>query len=952
MGGCCAGSNPVKLSAAAKYKLPVIVVSVAGEAVSALIDTGCSKSIVREKYAPQNVKRKSQMVAFDGRLVDCKGNAMVQVELGSSEVAVEMVVTDQLLEGIDLIIGMDVISRVGGVRIQGEEIELGVQKCAAGVQRCESGYDTAEHKIDDKDFKAWFDGAKWIVEWKWKGDGPPTLTNKISLYDKDLPGEKQQQFEDEVNRWIDEGVLVPWDGEEAGVLALMAVVQQTKDKTRPVLDFREVNKSVESHTGSDVLDVCAERLREWRMVEGEVEIVDLKSAYLQVHVSKELWPYQLVSFKGKVYNLTRLGFGLASAPKVMSAILKYVLGQDPTIERATSSYIDDILVCQSKASSAAVSDHLLSFGLVCKPPEKLEGGAVLGLRIVKGKDGELEFIRGNQVPESEERSLTKRQLFSLCGKLVGHYPIASWLRVACSYIKRQASGERWDDPVGPVAQRLLNEVLDKVKAEDPVRGRWRVPKGHTGVVWTDASNLALGVVVEVGGRVVEDAAWLRKQTDYSHINVAELDAVIKGLNLAIKWGLKDISLMIDSSTVVGWVNLTLTDERRVKTKGAEEILIKRRLGVLRSLVAELGLAIRVNLVSSSKNKADVMTRVVRRWLDRKAGEELPMGTAAVVDIRRGHNQHHMGIDRTLFALKQVDPSVTRQAVTKIVKSCERCQSIDPAPVTHSPGFLSVDSMWTRLAIDVTHYRGLPYLSMVDCGPSRFAIWRELKRENSQCIIAELEEVFMERGPVNEILMDNATVFRSEEFSRFLQTWKVRSWYRAAYRASGNGIVERHHRTIKAIAERAMISPLKAVYWYNTTPRSGQKAESVPYKSLFSYEWRHPDVEPLGAEQADCQLKIGDEVWIKPGSGRCTEQWGRGVITNVNSGNNVSVNGMPRHILDVRPVVDQEELSDGDESSDDHREYHSTEEPEQEQAVGPRYPVRDRRPPSWLSDYQQ
>lgn len=37
--------------------------------------------------------------------------------------------------------------------------------------------------------------------------------------------------------------------------------------------------------------------------------------------------------------------------------------------------------------------------------------------------------------------------------------------------------------------------------------------------------------------VAEDATWLRKN-DYNHINVAELDAVLKGINLAIKWGQK------------------------------------------------------------------------------------------------------------------------------------------------------------------------------------------------------------------------------------------------------------------------------------------------------------------------------------------------------------------------------------------------------------------------------
>ena len=74
------------------------------------------------------------------------------------------------------------------------------------------------------------------------------------------------------------------------------------------------------------MDVCGEMLGDWRMVDGVTEILDLKAAYLEVRVAPELWKYQFVKYKGKTYCLTRLGFGLSSAPKMMSSILKYVLG--------------------------------------------------------------------------------------------------------------------------------------------------------------------------------------------------------------------------------------------------------------------------------------------------------------------------------------------------------------------------------------------------------------------------------------------------------------------------------------------------------------------------------------------------------------------------------------------------------------------------------------------------
>lgn len=169
--------------------------------------------------------------------------------------------------------------------------------------------------------------------------------NWVSCYKSTLKGAAEPQFEKEVERWIDEGILMPWSGKVEGILPLMAVVQPIKKKVRPVLDFRELNKFVACHT-KDGIDVCEEVVRKWRRMKQSTKIVDLKSAYLQLHVDEKLWKYQLVEYKGEVYCLTRLGFGLNSAPKIMMAVLKTVLAKDDAVKRGTCSYIDDILVKQ------------------------------------------------------------------------------------------------------------------------------------------------------------------------------------------------------------------------------------------------------------------------------------------------------------------------------------------------------------------------------------------------------------------------------------------------------------------------------------------------------------------------------------------------------------------------------------------------------------------------------
>lgn len=916
--------------------LPVISIKVEGVSVRALVDTGCSTSLFRSGLIGE-CEGEGRIIAFDGRDVKSSGSCRVRVEVVGHALTVVGVAVEKLIGGVDVVLGMDVIGQLGGVTVCSGNVKFGLNICATVMEHQSETLHV--HEIKDKDFVANFDGTNWTVEWVWKESKPPQLKNKVELYNTGLDESTKEAFEKEICRWINDGILVPWEEEvEEGILPLMAVKQPTKGKVRPVLDYRELNEYVECHTGDEVTDICAEKLREWRRTQGETAIVDLKSAYLQIKVAKKLWKYQLVRFRGNTYCLTRLGFGLNAAPRIMSKILKTVLARSPAVDEATSSYIDDILVDTSKVPATGLVDHLSKFGLESKPPETLAGGAALGLRISENKHKQLMFTRGNEIPELQDE-ITRRELFSICGKLVGHYPVGGWLRVACSYIKRMAEGTSWADNIGIRARAMIGEVIERVNEEDPVKGEWAVSNSSIGTVWCDASSIALGVVLEIGDVVVEDAAWLRKRDDYNHINIAELEAVVKGVNLAIRWGLTEIKIVTDSATVYGWVTLTLSEERRVKSKGAAEILVKRRLGVLKNLVDELDILISIELVPSEKNKADKLTRVKKAWIDMERYESGEKLCALALDVKESHDMHHMGVERTLFLARKVDPAVTKEAVKRIVKECIECQSIDPAPVNHQQGILGVDRNWKRVAIDVTHFKNVPYLTIVDCGPGRLAIWKKLVRESADIISSVLEEIFLERGPVEEILMDNATAFRSAIFTDFLAKWNINSFYRAAYRASGNGIVERNHRTIKAIAERGRLNPVEAVFWYNMSPRSGQSEGSVPQRSIFTYDWRHPSVEPASSNKTEAaSVRVGDEVWVKPPSARCTERWKRGTVTNINSGNNVSVDGMPRHILDVRPVNAEANIS-GDEA---------TGEAVLQQDNG--YPRRARQTPCWMDDY--
>ena len=757
-------------------RMPVVRARLGGRCFQCLVDTGSERTVVCPRVvAGQSPRKRHPLVMADGS-TSCEGqDCRVVISLQGHCFRVNALVMPNLENlGVDCLLGIDVINHLGGVtvsrdaslkyvvrwgkpqadgccRILSNEHPGARLACSVGEKSgvAKASGATAPLVISDPDFDATFADGRWVVRWRWSGDAPLRLQTRIAEYKCTRAPQVRERYDAEIQSWISKGWLREWHGPVEGIIPLLAVVQPTKDKVRPVMDYRELNHFVECHTGDDMVAVCGDKIRKWRQLQGELGVVDLKSAYLQIHISEDLWRYQVVKYEGKPYALTRLGFGLSCAPRIMTAILGKVLSLDDRVRRGTDHYIDDIVVQKSVVGVEELRKHLAKYGLETKEPESLDGGRLLGISLNRDHNGHLRMSRVTALSEvgPVKAGLTKRELFSLCGRLVGHYPVAGWLRPCCSFLKRLGCRGSWDAPVDSRVGHVASELLQRAYREDPVKGVWHVKPGGTATVWTDASCLAMGVALEVDGEVVEDATWLRKESDYLHINVAELEAVARGINLAIVWKFKTFTIATDSRTVVSWMENTIDGRSRVRTKGAAEMLVKRRLGVIRDTIAEHGLTVSVRFVSTIENRADQMTRVPKKWLSyRDTGEAAEVSAALATGESPGdaiwaaHLPHHLGVDRTFYLAKQIRNDLSRDQVKREIAGCDACQRIDPATQAENlvaKGSLAVEENWRRVAVDVTHYGANLFLSMVDCGPSRFAIWRRLSNETAACIVAQL-----------------------------------------------------------------------------------------------------------------------------------------------------------------------------------------------------------------------
>ncbi|KAF2349045.1 hypothetical protein FHG87_020199 [Trinorchestia longiramus] len=154
--------------------------------------------------------------AFDGRKVKCKVAKRVKIVVqGGVPVITKAVVSDRLVDGVDVVLGTDVIDRLGGATVKRGKVEFGSGRiemaCPAIEQATKKEGVQGQLVIDDSDFSAKFNGEYWTVKWRWKNDQPVTLRNTVSCYEKTLTGAKKEEFEKEIDRWITEGILLPWE---------------------------------------------------------------------------------------------------------------------------------------------------------------------------------------------------------------------------------------------------------------------------------------------------------------------------------------------------------------------------------------------------------------------------------------------------------------------------------------------------------------------------------------------------------------------------------------------------------------------------------------------------------------------------------------------------------------------------------------------------------------------
>ena len=298
--------------------------------------------------------------------------------------------------------------------------------------------------------------------------------------------------------------------------------------------------------------------------------IDLKDAYLSVTIWEEHWKYLRFLWESTMYEFQCLPFGLSSAPRVFTKLLKPVLARLRHQGVRLIMYLDDmLLIAQSpeelKKQLQLVTTllELLEFVInqeksQLQPTQLIQYLGFLidsrGMRIKLTEQKVTQMVVTCRAIQ-EKQSLPVRELAKLIGKMTAAspaiFPAPPWYR-ELQRLKNQAiHKDQSFEGLVKLNQEALLELQWWSTKMNLMNGKSMSTQDPSVVVETDASMLGCGSVckgVRTGG------LWSQAERR-NHINYLELLAA----TFAVKTFTKDkeniqVHLRMDNRTAVFYVN--------------------------------------------------------------------------------------------------------------------------------------------------------------------------------------------------------------------------------------------------------------------------------------------------------------------------------------------------------------------------------------------------------------
>ena len=161
---------------------------------------------------------------------------------------------------------------------------------------------------------------------------------------------------EELMKLLQKGAISEVSQIEQYLISRLFLVPKKEGTYRPVIDLRELNRFIQKeHFKMEGIHLMKDLLQEgdW-MVK-----LDLKDAYFAIPIHHEHQKYLAFRWQGNTYQFKCLPFGLSSAPRVFTKMMRPAIAWLRQLGCKTITYLDDNLLMAPTKEEARIQIKLM-----------------------------------------------------------------------------------------------------------------------------------------------------------------------------------------------------------------------------------------------------------------------------------------------------------------------------------------------------------------------------------------------------------------------------------------------------------------------------------------------------------------------------------------------------------------------------------------------------------------
>ena len=375
-------------------------------------------------------------------------------------------------------------------------------------------------------------------------------------------------IDNEVQELLDKKAIVLSEPSSDQFISNLFLVQKKNGKFRPVLNLKSLNRFVKyfHFKQENLQSVLTSTTRNCFFTS-----IDLCDAYFSLSIRKSDRKYLKFWWRDTLYEFTCLVFGLSTAPRVFTKVMKVIFSHIRKFGIKSFFYIDDLLIQEQTYEKCLENTNflrqlLMSLGFkenkeksvfiptqrivflgyiidsvefkVYLPQEKVE-------KILKVS---LEILKKEKISVREVSALIGLYSSSRCAILLAPLFLRELDHEKCDVLKENNSEYDKKFALSDVAKQEISWWIDNIESANGKMIDYGSPDFY---LETDASSNGWGAVFE---HINTQGRWTETEANL-HINVLELLAVNYGLqSLCQEVGNCHICIKSDSATAVHYIN--------------------------------------------------------------------------------------------------------------------------------------------------------------------------------------------------------------------------------------------------------------------------------------------------------------------------------------------------------------------------------------------------------------